>query len=70
MGPSGKPPVTPCGPGGRSGCGVGSVLTSRAALDAFRSGAPAETEAAAYLRNLAIEDAVYRSHDERRWIDV
>lgn len=45
-------------------------LTSRAALDAFRSGSPAETEAAAYLRNLEIEEAVYRSHQERRWIDV
>jgi len=44
--------------------------TSRAALAAFRSGQPAETEAAAYLRNLDLVDAVYRSHAERRWIDV
>ncbi len=45
-------------------------LTNRAALAAFRSGERAETEAAAYLRNIEIEEAVYRSHAERRWIDV
>lgn len=45
-------------------------LTNRAALQAFREGLPAETEGAAYLRNLEIEDAVYRSHAERRWVDV
>ncbi|MEM1297691.1 MAG: gfo/Idh/MocA family oxidoreductase, partial [Pseudomonadota bacterium] len=45
-------------------------LTNKAALAALRSGAPAETEVAAYLRNIAIEEAVYRSNDERRWIDV
>lgn len=45
-------------------------LTNRATLAAFRAGTPAETEAGAYLRNLDIEAAVYRSHAERRWIDV
>ena len=45
-------------------------LTNKAALEALRAGTPAETEADAYQRNLAIEAAVYRSHDERRWIDV
>ena len=45
-------------------------LTNRAALAALRDGRPAETEAGAYLRNLEIEDAVYRSNEERRWIDV
>ena len=45
-------------------------LTSRAALAAFRAGAPAENEAADYLRNLALVEAVYRSHAERRWIEV
>lgn len=45
-------------------------LTSRAALAAFRDGRTAEGEADAYLRNLEIEEAVYRSNEERRWIDV
>ncbi len=46
------------------------LLTNRAVLAAFRQDRPAETEADAYLRNLEIEGAVYRSHEERRWIDV
>ncbi len=45
-------------------------LTNRAALAAFRGGRPAETKADAYLRNLEIEAAMYRSNEERRWIDV
>ncbi len=45
-------------------------LTNRAALEAFQTGVPAETEAAAYLRNIEIEDAIYRSNDSRRWVDV
>ena len=45
-------------------------LTNRAILDAFRSGMPAETEASAYLRNIELEEAVYRSNAERRWINV
>lgn len=45
-------------------------LTNRAALAAFHEDRPAETEADAYLCNLEIEAAIYRSHEERRWIDV
>ena len=45
-------------------------LTCKAALAAFHSGEPAETEAGAYLRNLDLVEAAYRSHAERRWIDV
>ena len=44
--------------------------TSRAALGAFRAGQPAETEAGAYLRNIEIVEAIYQSHEERRWVDV
>ncbi len=44
--------------------------TCAAILEAFRAGEPAETDADAYLRNMEIEMAVYRSHDERCWIDV
>lgn len=44
--------------------------TCRAALDAFRSGNPAETEAALYLRNMEIVEAIYQSDRERCWIDV
>ena len=45
-------------------------LTSKAALEALQSGRPAENEAAAYLRNIEIEEAVYQSHHERRWVDI
>ncbi|MEL7000911.1 MAG: Gfo/Idh/MocA family oxidoreductase [Pseudomonadota bacterium] len=45
-------------------------LTNRAALDAFRAGTPAETEAQAYLRNIAIEEAVYQSDRTGGWITV
>lgn len=45
-------------------------LTNRAALMAFRAGTPAENEAGAYQRNLALVEAVYQSDKERRWIDV
>ena len=45
-------------------------LTNRAILSAFRAGDAAETEAAAYVRNLEIEAAAYESHAQRRWIDV
>ncbi|MEO0360579.1 MAG: Gfo/Idh/MocA family oxidoreductase [Pseudomonadota bacterium] len=37
-------------------------------LDSFRSGAPHPTEAAAYLANMRIEDAIYRSAEEGRRI--
>ena len=33
-------------------------------------GTPVENTGRAYLRNVAIEDAVYRSHDEGRWIEL
>lgn len=39
-------------------------LTNKAILEDFRAGRPSETEASAYLRNLAIEEAVYRSDAE------
>ena len=45
-------------------------LTNKAAYVAFLSGDPAETEASAYLRNIELVEAVYRSHEERRWVDV
>ena len=45
-------------------------LTCRAILQAFRSGNPAETEASAYLRNIELEEAAYRSNVERRWVNV
>ncbi len=45
-------------------------LTSKAILDAFREGRPAETEASAYLRNIELVEAAYQSHAERRWVDV
>ena len=45
-------------------------LTNRAILEAFRSGQPAETEASEYLLNINLEEAAYRSNDERRWINL
>ena len=45
-------------------------LTNQAILAAFQEGQPAETEAAAYLRNIELVEAVYKSDAERRWIDV
>ncbi|MEM7743199.1 MAG: Gfo/Idh/MocA family oxidoreductase [Pseudomonadota bacterium] len=44
--------------------------TNHAALQAFRSGRRAENEAADYLRNVEIVEAIYRSDAERRWVDV
>lgn len=43
---------------------------NRHAVEHFLDGAPAETEVHAYLRNLEIEEAVYRSASEGRWIAV
>lgn len=40
------------------------------ALAHFLDGAPAETEVRAYLRNVEIEEAVYRAADEGRWISI
>ncbi len=45
-------------------------LTNRAIVQDLRAGKMPETEANAYLRNLEIVEAVYRSNTERRWIDV
>lgn len=36
----------------------------------LREGTPVENTGAEYLRAVAVEEAVYRSHAERRWIDV
>jgi len=36
----------------------------------LRDGAPLENSGRAYLRNLEIEEAIYRSAAERRWIEV
>ena len=36
----------------------------------LRDGAPVENTAREYLRNVAIEDAIYRSNSEQRWIDL
>jgi hypothetical protein len=37
-------------------------------LEHLRSGAPVENTGRDYLRNLVVEEAVYRSHEEGRWI--
>lgn len=36
----------------------------------LREGAPIENTGREYLRNVAIEEAIYRSNDEGRWIDL
>ncbi|MEO8304619.1 MAG: Gfo/Idh/MocA family oxidoreductase [Betaproteobacteria bacterium] len=36
----------------------------------LRDGAPVENAAGEYLRNIDIEDAIYRSNDEQRWVDL
>ena len=36
----------------------------------LRDGTPVENIARAYLRNVEIEAAIYRSNDEQRWIDL
>lgn len=40
------------------------------ALAHFLDGTPAETEVRDYLRNIRIEEAIYRSAEEGRWISV
>ena len=48
-----------------------SVYATQAHLLAhFRSGAPCQTLARDYLRNVAIEEAIYRSASENRWLSV
>lgn len=54
----------------RSFAGDCVFATCSAALEAFRAGRPAETEGAAYLRNIEIVEAIYTSNAERRWVDV
>jgi hypothetical protein len=36
----------------------------------LRDGAPVENTAREYVRNVEIEQAIYRSNDEQRWIDL
>jgi len=36
----------------------------------LRDGAPVENTAREYVRNIEIEQAIYRSNAEERWIDV
>jgi predicted dehydrogenase len=36
----------------------------------LREGTPVENVASEYLKALRVEEAIYRSHDERRWIDL
>jgi hypothetical protein len=42
----------------------------RHVVEHLLDGAPIENEAAGYLRNIEIEEAVYRSADEGRWVHV
>lgn len=46
------------------------LLTTSAAVDAFRSGQDSPTEARAWIANLRIEEAIYRSAAEQRRIDI
>jgi D-apiose dehydrogenase len=39
-------------------------------VEHLRAGTPVDNTGRAYLRNLSIEEAVYRSHAEGRWIDL
>lgn len=36
----------------------------------LREGTPIENTAAEYMKALLVEEAIYRSHEERRWIDL
>jgi D-apiose dehydrogenase len=36
----------------------------------LREGAPVENVASEYLKTLRVEEAIYRSHSERRWIEI
>ena len=44
--------------------------TNRHVLDAWQAGAPAETDGRAYLRNMELVEAIYRSNDEGRRLRV
>jgi len=55
----------------RRGFAGDSVLaTNRHILDAWRAGRPAVNEGREYLRNVALVEAVYRSHDAGRRLDL
>ncbi len=45
-------------------------LTCRHILQAWLAGRAPETAAPAYLRNQLIEEAIYRSAETGRWIDL
>lgn len=45
-------------------------LLQRHVVDHLRNGSPLENTAEAYLPNAALEDAIYRSHNERRVVDI
>ena len=56
---------TDAGPGGDS-----VLAFQRHVVDYLRTGAPLETRAEDYLANIAVEEAVYRSNAEGRWVGV
>jgi predicted dehydrogenase len=67
--PVGRPEHEHAFPWRNDGPGGGSVeALQRHVVAALRSGRPAETEAALYLRNLEIEAAIYRSAATGAWI--
>ena len=39
-------------------------------VDHLRDGSPVENTATEYLEALRVEEAIYRSHEQRRWIAV
>ncbi len=45
-------------------------LLQRHVVQHLQGGAPLENDAASYLRNIVIEEAVYRSAEEGRWIAI
>ena len=55
------------GPGFGAGC-VDSL--QRHVVDHLLRGTPLENRAADYLRNLEIVEAIYRSAQEGRWVDL
>lgn len=58
-------------PWNRDGFGGDCVMALQAhVLAHLRSDAPVENRARDYLRNLAVEEAAYRSHAERRWMVI
>ena len=45
-------------------------LLQRHVVQHLQGGAPLENDAASYLRNIVIEEAVYRSAEEGRWVAI